>query len=104
MRYRYDHETGKMVEVGEQTKAAGPYIRGDIPAYVSPLGTGVIDGRSARREDMKRGNVREVDPSERPHLPVKTKAQAAEERAQLDARRANPFALPEHERQRLMRG
>lgn len=43
---------------------AGPYVVSDLPAYKSPLGTGVIDGRAARREDMKRSNTREVDPSE----------------------------------------
>lgn len=36
----------------------------DIPDYVSPLGTGVITSRSKRREDLKRGGCREVDPSE----------------------------------------
>jgi len=41
-----------------------PYVISDLPAYKSPLGTGVIDGRSARREDLKRGNCREVEPSE----------------------------------------
>jgi hypothetical protein len=43
---------------------AAPYVLSDLPAYKSPLGTGVIDGRAARREDLKRGGCREVDPSE----------------------------------------
>lgn len=42
----------------------GPMIVGDIKAYKSPLGDGVIDGRSARREHLKKHNCREVDPSE----------------------------------------
>jgi hypothetical protein len=33
---------------------------------VSPLTGKVIEGRYARREEMKRQNVREVDPSEKP--------------------------------------
>ena len=41
-----------------------PIIVSDIPAYMSPLGTGLIDGRRARREDLKRNNCREVDPGE----------------------------------------
>jgi hypothetical protein len=64
--FRKDKD-GKLVLV-EKHKApprnAGPFIQSDLPAYKSPLGTGVIDGRAARREDLKRGNCREVDPSE----------------------------------------
>lgn len=45
-------------------KAVAPYVWSDLPAYKSPLGTGVVDGRKARREDLKRGGCREVDPSE----------------------------------------
>lgn len=41
-----------------------PAVISDIKPYASPLGTGIIDGRRARREDLKRGNCREVDPSE----------------------------------------
>ncbi|HEX6963274.1 MAG TPA: hypothetical protein VF175_15510 [Lacipirellula sp.] len=36
----------------------------DIKGYLSPCGTGWIDGRAARREDLKRTNSREVDPGE----------------------------------------
>lgn len=41
-----------------------PYIASDIPAYASPLGDGVIEGRRARREHLKRNGMREVDKSE----------------------------------------
>jgi len=41
------------------------YVMRDTPEYLSPLGTGLISGRAARREDLKRGGCREVDPSER---------------------------------------
>lgn len=63
----YDRASDRMVEVtrGPRQPSKFPMITRDIPAYVSPLGTGVIDGRTARREEMKRHNVREVDPSER---------------------------------------
>jgi hypothetical protein len=56
---------GKLVPKDEAPQRhAGPYVQSDIPAYKSPLGNGVIDGRSARREELKRNNCREVDPSE----------------------------------------
>lgn len=37
----------------------------DLPGYFSPLGDGKwVEGRTARREHLKRNNCREVDPSE----------------------------------------
>jgi hypothetical protein len=45
-------------------RIAAPLIVSDLPAYMSPLGTGLIDGRRARREDLKRNNCREVAPDE----------------------------------------
>lgn len=41
-----------------------PMVVPDTPAYKSPLGDGVIEGRAARREHLKRNNCREVEPSE----------------------------------------
>lgn len=35
-----------------------PGLSPDYPAYASPLGTGMIEGRRARREDMARGHCR----------------------------------------------
>lgn len=45
-------------------KGQGLQVIPDIQPYESPLGTGEISSRRARREEMKRHNVREVDPSE----------------------------------------
>ena len=47
-----------------EPKQVFPTIMRDTPEYRSPLGTGLITSRSHRREDLKRGNCREVDPSE----------------------------------------
>jgi len=41
-----------------------PYVVGDTPDYVSPVGSGMVSGRVARREDLKRSGCREVDPGE----------------------------------------
>ena len=61
----YVMRDGQLVEKSEAAPhPRAPYVISDLPAYKSPLGTGVIDGRRARREDMKRGNCREVEPSE----------------------------------------
>lgn len=53
---------GNVMEV--PARIVAPRVISDTPAYMSPLGTGLIDGRRARREDLKRNNCREVDPSE----------------------------------------
>ena len=36
----------------------------DLPEYISPLTGRPVDGRTARREELKRNGCREVDPSE----------------------------------------
>lgn len=66
-KHYWDKEAREWVEYDHRAPRAPsltPFIASDIPAYKSPLGSGWIDGRRARREDMKRHNVREVDPSE----------------------------------------
>ncbi|RVL48478.1 hypothetical protein CN138_09110 [Sinorhizobium meliloti] len=65
-----------------------PYIVSDLPAYASPLGDGMIDGRAARREHFRRTNTREVDPSEWRERSAKFKAEKAEKQAIADAWRA----------------
>ena len=62
----WDRELKDWVDPGPRVRGESlfPAIWSDCPAYRSPLGTGVIDGRAARREDLKRGGCREVDPSE----------------------------------------
>lgn len=69
-RYVWDAETSRLVEVvaGERAPSAGPMIIRDLPPMKTPIG--YMDGRAHRREVMKRANVREVDPSERPSRPV----------------------------------
>ncbi|MBX5143230.1 hypothetical protein HJB79_31470 [Rhizobium lentis] len=65
-----------------------PYVVSDIPAYVSPLGDGVIDGRYARREHFKRTNTREVDPGEWKVASEKFQSERAEKQAIADAWKA----------------
>ena len=61
-----DKRTGEpLLSAAEKAKPIGtPMVVSDIPAYRSPLGDGMIEGRAARREHFKRTNTREVDPSE----------------------------------------
>jgi hypothetical protein len=61
----------------------------DLPAYASPLGDGMIEGRSARREHLKRNGCRELDPSEfRPSYQSRDErlARAAEQARTLNDR------------------
>lgn len=58
------HEPPEREYNGKHSALPCPMIIRDIPDYVSPLGTGVIGSRSTRRDDLKRGGCREVDPKE----------------------------------------
>lgn len=102
-RYVWNRSKRKWVKPSlRRSKPTGPYVIGDTPAYMSPLGTGEIDGRAARREDMARGGCREVDPSERLDLAPKTEADAARERAELAARPR--YEMPARTREALLKG
>lgn len=87
----YDKATDRMVEVvrGPRAPSRFPMIIRDTPDYLSPLGTGLISGRAARREDLKRGECREVDPSERAVKPVEPDW-VADWRADRGIVRSNP--------------
>lgn len=74
----FDRTTGEWIDTEEYLRRRAerapevprsalpcPQIMSDIEPYRSPLGNGWVTSRSARREDLKRGNCREVDPSER---------------------------------------
>ena len=41
-----------------------PTVIRDTAPYVSPVSRKVVEGRAARREDLRRSGCREVDPSE----------------------------------------
>lgn len=59
-RYRWDKDTGEMVEVPWDTRqtALAPEIWDDLPGYNSPV-TGLwVEGRKQRREDLRRTNSR----------------------------------------------
>ena len=70
MRHYWDKVAKEWVEYDHRANlgagAVGPFIMSDIPEYRSPLGTGIVSGRAARREELKRHGCREVDPSEKP--------------------------------------
>jgi hypothetical protein len=48
-----------------------PLVLRDTPGIRSPLDGSWVEGKSARKEHMKRHGVREVDPSERPNYQFK---------------------------------
>ena len=57
---------GEWIDVSTLQRApqVGPMIIRDTPEYRSPIDGRLVDGRAARREDLKRNNCREVDPGE----------------------------------------
>jgi hypothetical protein len=62
----------------EKAPRVGPFIISDTPTYISPVTGKPVDGRAARREDLKRSGSREVDPSE--FKPVYRNAEFAKKR------------------------
>jgi hypothetical protein len=57
-RYVYDPATKAMVEVAASRPQALHFIQADLPGYESPASGQWIEGRKARREDMKRTGSR----------------------------------------------
>jgi hypothetical protein len=56
---------GQVVEKEDAPPSGGVFhVMPDIGEYLSPCGSGLITSRSHRREDLKRNNCRETDPSE----------------------------------------
>jgi hypothetical protein len=69
-RNTYRLRNGELVEkkTGEVLQTSGkvcsPMVMRDIPEYESPIDGRVITSRSQKREDLKRNNCIEVDPSD----------------------------------------
>ncbi len=65
MRKVFIFKDGKWMEKENCVKVTqSPFIWSDLEGYQSPVGTGWVEGRAARREDLKRSGCREVAPSE----------------------------------------
>lgn len=70
-RYKFDEESGKMVEVSPEWEGRKPGLQiiQDIDvqgrSYQSPVSLKMITSRRAMREDLKATGCRQVDPSER---------------------------------------
>jgi hypothetical protein len=60
LRMRWDETKRCLVEVPIESRQAppGPAVFGDLPAYESPVTGKIVDGRRARREDLKRTHSR----------------------------------------------
>jgi hypothetical protein len=58
-RFRWDPATKTLIEVGwESRQPRAPAVWGDLPGYESPASGLWIEGRKARREDLKRTGCR----------------------------------------------
>lgn len=73
-----------LVEIGYETDAprVAPDVMGDLPAYHSPIDGRLVDGRAARRDDLKRHKCRPYEQGEREEA---DRRRAAEDR-QLESR------------------
>jgi hypothetical protein len=57
---------GTPMELPKRGEVCVPFIVSDIPDYVSPVDGRLISGRAQRREDLKRNNCVEYEPSMSP--------------------------------------
>lgn len=57
-RYRWDPNLKKLVRVQPRRAEALHFIQPDLPGYHSPVTGKWIEGRRARRDDLKRHNAR----------------------------------------------
>lgn len=59
-RRRWVYVEGEAIEVGADyaPEPKGPLVFGDLPSYQSPIDNHWVDGRVARREDLKRNGCR----------------------------------------------
>lgn len=57
-RYRFDRDRNDLVEITEAPCKTrnGPFLQPDLPGYQSPVTGAWIEGRAARREDLRRHN------------------------------------------------
>lgn len=81
-RFRWDEARQRMIEVPWDSRQASlaPTIWDDLPGYESPV-TGLwVEGRKARREDLKRTHSRPWEGLEQ------EKKEAARHQARLDAK------------------
>lgn len=54
--------TGEPMPMPEREGVCCPAVYGDIPEYLSPLGTGMITSRSQRRYEMEKHDCVEAPP------------------------------------------
>ena len=59
-----DKRTGKPMKIKDENAICRPNIQPDIAPYLSVASSKMVDGRTDRREDLKRTGCRPVDPSE----------------------------------------
>lgn len=80
MRRRYRYLNGVLTEVpwSSKSSSAAPFVWDDLPAYTSPIDGQLVDGRKARREDLKRNGCRPYEGREQ------EAKEAAKYRAQQD--------------------
>jgi len=66
---RFNSATGKWEPYEKPPVRMGLTVISDLPDYISPLSEPgkapqIVSGRAQRREELRRNNLREVDPSE----------------------------------------
>ena len=110
MRKRYVQINGQLVEVDpnyQPPKREAPLVFGDLPSYRSPINGQWIDGRVARREDLKRNGCRPWEGLEQEKKESARHNRYAEERLDASLTKAAGealYQLPPEKRELLKKG
>jgi hypothetical protein len=90
-----------------QTVRLAPMIAPDLPGYLSPVSEKWVEGRAARREDLKRTGCRPYEGRDQEQKEIERKSKHEEAKADVarfDAVAKTFYALPEQKRRALLRG
>lgn len=80
-----------------------PMVIADIPGYTSPIDGRWVEGRRARKEDLRRNGCREYDPTERTQLTARKQREETEfERKVSESVEAAIHQMPTRKREKLI--
>jgi hypothetical protein len=99
------HEGPMCCENGMALVILPALVAPDLPGYESPVTGKWIEGRAARREDLKRSGCRPYEEGERQeYLRQKSHSEKVNDKKLFDALATTYYALPESKRRVLRNG
>ena len=101
------HDGPTCCEAQTELCIVAPAVAGDLPGYESPITGKWIEGKSARREDLRRSGCRPYESAKDERQEAarqKQYAEAKSDRSLHDAVAKQFYSMPEAKRRQLVRG